>query len=601
MNQNFHFEDSLPQVDSLLTTVNCAQNGQDITLSLQGKAPYQIDYFKDGLPMQFITSNANAQLHLENGNYFFLQMTDANQCNVSMYEPLIIDYDTLSVNLQAPVYDCDSQKTKLQMSCIGEPPFSVYYTRNTVQQQFVSTQTSFDLYLENGNYQFDKVEDANGCNKLIPLTFSVAAQVIQQAITDVLYNCTSQTLDIQFGLQGNAPWYLHYQTSGSNPQLFIDTFLNANATLSLQNGNYLLVFIEDSTHCTANINQSFTHSYTPLQVVLADSTFDCDSSKFQLHYTCAGDGPFDIFYRNINTGLVYQKQSASPDIFVYLQNDVFCIDSIKDTKCVFVLNDTFQVAFQMLTTSLQDSTYICDSNKYALTFVSHSSFPPYLYTYLQDGVQKQKVSNFDTSTFYVDKGVYLFQYVQDANQCLANINLYFESDYSKPIYKGFKTTYLCDKDSVEVSFDVQYQDKAWVVVRKTTGTWRDTFALHQQSAFMLEPAYYIIESFYDNKQCVVTSIEESMSLQYLKPNIAFLSRGTNCESKFYYYALSLSGVGPWQLVYIKDNHLDSVKLISSMSNIELESGNYNFLIYCGWIWLFEGYKQTRYFSSIFRC
>jgi hypothetical protein len=57
-------------------------------------------------------------------------VTDATGCTASLNQTHTFDYDTLDIQLSAPTYNCDSNKTSLHFDLHGNAPWTIQYTQN---------------------------------------------------------------------------------------------------------------------------------------------------------------------------------------------------------------------------------------------------------------------------------------------------------------------------------------------------------------------------------------------------------------------------------------------------------------------------------------
>ncbi|MCC7029480.1 MAG: hypothetical protein IT257_04175, partial [Chitinophagaceae bacterium] len=233
---------------------DCDSGHTEITLQLSGTSPWILNKSLDGnLIADTFINAANLQKY-NNGELNFLQLTDSNHCSMTINELVSIHDSIADISISAPVYDCDSNLTNIQMTLQGRSPWLLQYKKNGMPQNMQISNPSASLYFNNGLYELISVTDSNQCQKSISQLFNFQFDSLHVSLSPPMYNCDSNKTSIQFSLQGNPPFEIHYTENGIPAS--ISTNAN-NLTQYFTNGNYDFTTVSDATGCVKNINQAF--------------------------------------------------------------------------------------------------------------------------------------------------------------------------------------------------------------------------------------------------------------------------------------------------------------------------------------------------------
>jgi hypothetical protein len=333
INQNFVF--NYNSINATLATpmYHCDSNKTAIAFTLQGNAPFTIDYTKDGLPLQFNTSNNNFTAFVDNGNYVFQQLTDATGCVKNINQTYLFNYQAIAHTLSTPVYNCDSNKTLIHIDLQGNAPFTINYTVNGLPQQLNTNANSNNFYFNNGLYQFIQVSDATNCTSNINQTYLFNYQAINATINQQKYHCDSNKYEINMALQGNGPWTIFYN---NGVQYFSTTTFQAALKLYLNNGNWTITKVRDITNCEYVLNQNILVNYQALNVITTTPNYDCDSNKVKVNFTLTGNAPWTIHYTTQNIPPVnYSIQTNNPNYKHYFSNGNYLITHVMIVRFVW--------------------------------------------------------------------------------------------------------------------------------------------------------------------------------------------------------------------------------------------------------------------------
>ncbi|QLH47043.1 MAG: hypothetical protein HWD58_16310 [Bacteroidota bacterium] len=282
--QVLNFKNLTAQVES--PVYSCDSNKARVKIILSGNPPYQMNYIKDGQWFSSVFTQDTNALYWSNGLYSLVNITDATNCTILPAQAFLIDYSSLSLNVQPVNYSCDSNKAYTPLTLTGNPPFNLNYLKGGIPLQ-LTLYADTTLFWENGSYQFQQISDQTGCSEALSQTMNLAYNSINWNMNIPTYQCDSNKTKIEFVFDGNAPFTLFYKVNGVSTQ---ETTWSDTLTKLLGNGNYLFESVKDATNCLKNINQYFTFSFQPLAYSIPTQYYDCDSNQYRLNFVFQGMG-----------------------------------------------------------------------------------------------------------------------------------------------------------------------------------------------------------------------------------------------------------------------------------------------------------------------
>jgi hypothetical protein len=428
---------------------HCDSNKTAILMTMQGNAPFTIDYTKDGNPLQLTTNNYSLTPFFENGNYVFQQITDATGCVKNINESFSFNFNPVSALLSTPTYDCDSNKTLIHLDLQGNAPWTIQFTQNGSPMQLVTYNNSFDDYVNNGMYQFIHVSDSTNCISSLNQSFSFNYNMIDVQLSAPADNCDSNKTLIQFDIQGNPPFIVHYTKDGQPQQLITS---NATSAQYFANGNYVFEYVIDSTGCIKNINLPFTFSFDAVNYAFTTPQYNCDSNKTYIHIDLQGDSPWTIQY--LENGTPSQLITNTNSVDLYLNNGIYQFIQVSDISCTKLMTENFVFNYNSIDATIATPIYHCDSNKTAIAFTLQGN-APFTIDYTKDGLPLQFNTSNNNFTAFVDNGNYVFQQLTDATGCVKNINQTYLFNYQAIAHTLSTPVYNCDSNKTLIHIDLQ--------------------------------------------------------------------------------------------------------------------------------------------------
>jgi hypothetical protein len=569
INQVFNFNYLPISINASTPTYNCDSNKTQIDFTFTGNAPFTLAYTQDAIPQSINTNNTQYAAFLTNGTYAFTSVTDATGCTASLNQTHTFNYDTIDIQLSAPTYNCDSNKTMLHFDLHGNAPWTIQYTQNGTPMQINTSNNSFDYFFNNGVYQFLSVSDATLCVKNINQVFNFNYLPISINASTPTYNCDSNKTQIDFTFTGNAPFTLAY-TQDAIPQS-----INTNNTqyaAFLTNGTYAFTSVTDATGCTASLNQTHTFNYDTIDIQLSALTYNCDSNKTMLHFDLHGNAPWTIQYTQNGTPMQINTSNNSFDYF--FNNGVYQFLSVSDaTLCVKNINQVFNFNYLPISINASTPTYNCDSNKTQIDF-TFTGNAPFTLAYTQDAIPQSINTNNTQYAAFLTNGTYAFTSVTDATGCTASLNQTHTFNYDTIDIQLSAPTYNCDSNKTMLHFDL-HGNAPWTIQYTQNGTPMQINTSNNSFDYFFNNGVYQFLSVSDATLCV-KNINQVFNFNYLPISINASTPTYNCDSNKTQIDFTFTGNAPFTLAYTQDAIPQSINTNNTQYAAFLTNGTYAF-------------------------
>jgi hypothetical protein len=542
LNQFYTFSFQPVSATASIPFYACDSNKTRITFSQQGNAPFTLHYTFDAAPMQMNFNGGSATQDFINGNYHFLALSDATGCVDSLNLSYVFAYDTVDAMFGNPVYDCDSNKTRLPLDLQGNGPWVMNYTLNGVPAQMNFASANNLLYLGNGIYNFLQVQDQTGCVKTLNQVYSFSFQPISATASIPFYACDSNKTRITFSQQGNAPFTLHYTFDAAPMQM---NFNGGSATQDFINGNYQFLAISDATGCVDSLNLSHAFAYDTVDAMFGNPVYDCDSNKTRLPLDLQGNGPWVMNY-TLN-GVPAQMNFASANNLLYLGNGIYNFLQVQDqTGCVKTLNQVYSFSFQPISATASIPFYACDSNKTRITF-SQQGNAPFTLHYTFDAAPMQMNFNGGSATQDFINGNYQFLAISDATGCVDSLNLSHAFAYDTVDAMFGNPVYDCDSNKTRLPLDLQ-GNGPWVMNYTLNGVPAQMNFASANNLLYLGNGIYNFLQVQDQTGCVKT-LNQVFTFGFQPVAVQITQQQYDCDSSKYRVQFAFTGNGPWVLSY----------------------------------------------------
>jgi len=542
---------------------------------LQGNAPWTINYTENGIPKQIITSTSNLTGFFNNGSYQFINIMDSTGCNKNIYQVFNFNFQILNAIITQQFFDCDSNKYRLDFQLTGNAPWTIYY-QNSLGSIFSKTtyNNTTSIYLTNDGWVINTVIDNTNCSYLLNVPLNINFNPLSAIIQSQTYDCDSNKLRVQFALQGNAPWQIHYTNINASTN-HIFTTSDMNATLLLANGNYYFGQLTDSATCELYLNTIVNNQYQALSIQKTGTSYNCDSNKVKIDYSLNGNGPWILQMKNLNTNSNFQINVASPNYSLFLSTGNYVLYAINDQVCTKLLADTIKVNFPNLNAYITPFNINCDSGKYTTQFNINAGLKPYTLNYTYNNLPQQVINNSLSSTIQLPNGNYNFISIEDSVGCKQLLNTVYIASYTPIEYNNYTTQYNCLIDSTAINIDasgIAPLNMAYQI----NGQNIDTMLINSGVTKYFSNNTYKLLYLFDAKGCVEfinqTVPIDNYPLQFKVDSIQAL-----CDEKLHQYNFTLEGKSPWNVSYNFENILNNITLNDPISILKANAGNYYFI------------------------
>ena len=556
---------------------DCDSNKAFVQFNMTGNPPYTLNYTKDGINNNMITTSNYFNQSFQNGFYYFIKVTDNTNCQTPINQLNHILFDTLNYRIDSPTFICDSVKTKFQFHFQGNAPWTVFYRKNNSPNSFTTSDPDYSFLTTNSTFNFDSLKDAT-CSKVMnpALDYTINNSLLNVIMDTPMFDCNVNKVKVHFQLQGNAPWQIHYFKIGV-PTIYntFTTYAN-NYDAYFTTGNYIIDSITDNSNCTKVYNTYVDNSFSPVGCVKTATIYNCDSNKTQINYQLLGDAPWTISYLNIDSNTIHQEYTSANNFNLFLNNGNYVIQSLTDYKCTKLINDTLHLNVPKLISTISAEAVSCDSNKMYVIINATSGNPPYYYKYYKNNILQTKTSYFPTDTFYLENGAYFFERMSDSIGCEIIFNKNVVVEYNPFFLNNITNKYNCEKDSTLVSFDISNYDDVYLQYTKNNSPVSSLNIDYNMQDFYFSNGTYHWINIMDSIGCI-KSIDQYLEINNEPIQINKDSLIKDCENREYTYQFSFDGKSPWKVNYNKNNIFQTETLFNENNNWTIPAGKYYFI------------------------
>lgn len=547
-------------------TYLCDSNYSLLPINLQGNPPYTIFYRKNNIPFSLTTNLNSYSMKLTTGMYMIDSVKDMYCTRVNNTAPITMQENTLSCVVSPPQFHCVDGSISAQITFTGNPPFTLNYSLNGIQQSLLTSQSTVLLSMNNGVYQFNWVSDATACFKLLQQTYTNNFELLAVSIANPIYVCDSNKTKLSISLSGNAPYTVYYRKNGTASQVTTSGNL---VNLFLANGSYIIDSVRDA-YCTKQFSTyNYNFNYQPVAVTIGTPVYSCDSNKTAIPFSLQGNTPFRLYYtKNGIADSLITMQNNFTSLFA---NGNYVFTKVKDAlDCEQTINQLFTFNYQPLQVSIDSLAYACSLNQYPIQW-QVSGNAPFEIHYTKDGFNQ--IAQILTSPWIqnLDNGAYHFFQVKDATNCSVNPNYHRIITSANPItasilYDDFDCTLKKKKVGLQCTGMPPYL----VYYRKLSGNPGSYSSLitTASSELLFDIGIYSIDSVSDQNLCVknigYTIVNQDSILNAIVTDSIF-----DCNTIKLKIELQLQGVAPFTVYYHDMNTAQNYQQISTTSTLSL--------------------------------
>lgn len=266
----------LPTISIGGTSPICAGQSSDLTFSLTGNPPYNINYLDNGNPVN-ITLDALGTVNgtpvnvtpSNTSSYDLIDITDANNCSSVANGSFIVIVDPLpTVTMNGASSICLGETKSLNFNFTGTAPFNINYSVNNINNSAVLNNNVDSIIISpitNTTYEIIDVTDAN-CSNIANGDITIIVNPLPSAtISGGAVLCADgSTTQIEINPSGNPPYNIIYSDGFNNV-----TLNNISSTQNIETntaGNYSLVSIIDVNGCSGTVSGIASVIVNPLPI-----------------------------------------------------------------------------------------------------------------------------------------------------------------------------------------------------------------------------------------------------------------------------------------------------------------------------------------------
>jgi large repetitive protein len=475
-----------------------------------------------------------------------------------------------TANLTGGTAICEGDCTNLNIALTGTAPWTINYTLNGAAQAPLNAPASPYVWnvcpAADAAYCITSVTDANGCTQTyanecetVTVTPSPTASISGTAAV-----CSGQSASLSVAFTGAAPYTFQYAIGGAVQVPAITTSSNPYTLTTTQAGAYTLTSIALANGCTGTVSGNASVTVNPLPTAaLAGGASICAGACTDLTLTLTGTGPWNVVY-SVNGGPNQNLAPIAASPFTWnvcpTTDATYCIVSVTDANgCVQNYTNTVcqTVTVNPLpTATIAGNGTVCAGSAYNFA-VSFTGASPWTYTMTTPSGDQTvgppavtSPNNFSATA----AGNYFVTTVTDANGCTNSadsptvtltVNPQPTATINAPgvVCAGgtfaFGVTFT---GGAPFTFNVDgpgANDQNNLTSATASGTFNATVA-----------GDYVISSVTDNIGCssAAASAIQTLTINPL-PTAALAGGASICEGACTDLTLTLTGTGPWNVVY----------------------------------------------------
>ncbi|MBK8686404.1 MAG: hypothetical protein IPN26_16265 [Bacteroidetes bacterium] len=503
---------------------------------------------------------------MSKGKYPVNQISDASFCTRILQDTIRIVHDTLKATADAPLYVCDSLKSKIQLHVRGIFPITLVYYEAGQYKTAAIVDTSHNLWVGNGNILIAEMTDSAGCQLLLNQVFQVNNLPIQLLSINRTFHCDSVKEEIQVSSTGQFPMQLFYRKNGIGEMQILPS---ANSSFLWGNGNYQIDSIKDATLCKKAFNIPLVIQHDTLEYVSNSPQFVCDSLKSMFEIQLEGDRPFTISY-NRNGSLVSGTFNNFQTQY-WLNNGTYQFVNVSDSNgCIKPMSEFFTLNFDTLAVNFTTPLYVCDSAKSLIQWELAGN-APYKLFYQKNGFNDSLLMSQNQVNTYFENGTYQFQQINDFTGCNLLINQMEVLNFKTLSFTHTSPIYNCDSSKANIRCFLQ-GNAPYILTYVRNGQLYQLSSNQDTVDLYWDNGLYSLISISDATQCVEL-VAEVFNIQFSSLSALISNPVYSCDSLKGSLNLQLGGNAPYTFNYLKDG-IPGNQVFAASGQWYLNNGQY---------------------------
>ena len=327
----------------------------DLNITLQGTAPWDIEYTHDNGSPQTITGIVNSPYTFSvaaNGVYALTKVHDANCLGSANGTATVTYYNFPTASISGNANICvGKDNAKLNINFTGTSPWDFTLVSPSGNKNFTGITSNPYVYVSNevGNYTLSAVNDVNCLGRLADLSGSASiAAYVKPDTSQVKISCdNSNKYYISMTIVGGD--VATYQVTGAQ-----GTFSgNQWTSMMISSGTPTTLSITDGQTCfpisIPNLNKSCLCPATA--TISGDQTLCKDGTKGKVSIALQGTAPWIVNYKVDNGAAIAVSTTSTPLVIPSIdKTSSYSLVSVSDDKCIGTTIGTASVTVNTLPT-----------------------------------------------------------------------------------------------------------------------------------------------------------------------------------------------------------------------------------------------------------
>lgn len=348
----FYSKHMAPDFVNLSHHFLCDSQKNAIEFQCAGTSPWTLFYTNNSSLDSLQLNQSSANFLWPNGDYQFLKLRDAHNCEVQISDSLQLANQLSNAMIQSIAYDCSLQENVVHLQLSGNFPMVLTYYDASKQQTATRILTSLQnaLQFDNGDYHFLTIEDSNHCMLSFDTVLHLHTVPISLSLGNMNYICGLPYTSLAYHQTGTPPFVFKIEDQLG---VRLKSSMAPQDTLQLMPGQTILHELSDANGCIVKLKDSIVDN--PNKPILVDAPqidFNCESTQYDVKINLDAAFPLRAHCRWNDSSFMFI--TATHENELHLAAGQFRIDSVHDANACYlnglvdtVLNNPIPSSFQL--------------------------------------------------------------------------------------------------------------------------------------------------------------------------------------------------------------------------------------------------------------
>ncbi|MEZ5046877.1 MAG: T9SS type A sorting domain-containing protein [Chitinophagaceae bacterium] len=165
MTDTFTFSNNPIQFSFADTYFDCSTLLYNVSFAMDGNSPWNLQVYNISKNQTdtFKIFTAKDTLTFQNGDYYFLSLSDTTKCIYNIQDTIKIHEEEIGFSIGDLETDCINYTYQAPIVLHGKSPWHMSYWKDSLAADAYFTEYNEALQLHSGHYVWGQLEDANGC------------------------------------------------------------------------------------------------------------------------------------------------------------------------------------------------------------------------------------------------------------------------------------------------------------------------------------------------------------------------------------------------------------------------------------------------------